>query len=1126
MPAPPARSGARSGALIAVASLTGIVLNYGFLLVAGRTLGASSYGALAALLGLLTVVLLPAGALQLAVSREISRRVATGDEPGADGFLRATVRLAALGTAPLVAVGLVLSLPLARILGISTGAVALTAIGLCAALLAPVAIGAIQGFQRFTALAAMYVLPFALRLVFLAAVVGVGFRLGGAVLATVAGALASMLIAVLLIREPLRRGAAVVRPPLAPFLRYLGPVALGLIGIAVLTNLDVLVVKARFPGADAGDYAAASAFARVAFFLPATILSVLFPRTAARQARGEDTEDILGRSLLVTAGFCGLLAIFYAAAGRGLVVTTYGAEFFEGGKLTAPYAVAMGLYSLANILVGYHLSRGETRYAWIVALAAPIQLVVLTVVPKTLEGVVWTNVVVATALLIAHELVVDTSVPALREGFRHFARPLAGGRVREIAVEGLLVLAGMMLFVCALFLPLVLHLGSLVVGRGDDAAGEIAALWWMQHEGGYHLFGTVHHTLTGAPLGWSEGNGSHIQSLLPYYPAYLATKAVGPVAAYNLVLLSGYVFSGAAMYLLARYLGCNRLVAAWASLVYIVFPWHLARTPHGSLVHLEFLPLLVLALVAASRKPTWLRFAFVGLVTLACWLTAGYFGAMAFVATAVFALTLPLTAGLRRGAVAGAGLVGSALAATLFVALLSIISGFGRGAGLQRAAGDLSIYGLRPLELVIPAAGNLVVGSHVAGFLGRHDHGSNTTETSNYLGWLTIGLALVWVVLAWRKRDALRARVRSASLGLIAIFIAALAFALPSPVGVVGHLVQTPSRLMWEVVPAIRVPSRWTALVLTALVPLAALGLQAIYERVARGRSLRASPAAAVVVVAAAFVLSFLELTISPLKPHYRTTPPPAEYTALERTPNGVVAEYPLGVSNDHVVWQTLYRRPVMNNADFGTPADDAERAVLDPSAPGVAQTLAFLGVTAIVTHPDALDYIAGASKVPNATWGPGYKLVARTPDGTSVWRVVAPPAPALVTLPGGFGQPSAPKQGVVEFPLDASSGVGELRFTAQQGGVVRLSFDARPPGREQTLRLADETNEVPFDLMGPISVSALVEIPRGTSYLLVKTDPPATSDDDAIVLSGVHAERGSGAPALHAVPISADPRF
>src|SRR4029450_9474382 len=108
------------------------------------------------------------------------------------------------------------------------------------------------------------------------------------------------------------------RSELRTFLRYLWPVVVALVGIALLTNVDVLIVKARFSGQDAGAYAAASAFARVGFFLPAATLAALCPRPAARQARGEETEDILGRSLFATAGFCGLLALVYAAAGAGL----------------------------------------------------------------------------------------------------------------------------------------------------------------------------------------------------------------------------------------------------------------------------------------------------------------------------------------------------------------------------------------------------------------------------------------------------------------------------------------------------------------------------------------------------------------------------------------------------------------------------------------------------------------------------------------------------------------------------------------------------------------------------------------------------------------------------------------
>src|SRR5262245_60155511 len=78
-----APSGARSTALLAAASGASILAAYVFRLAAGRLLGSEDYGSLAALLGLLTIVVLPATALQMAVSREVSRRSAAGDERGA-----------------------------------------------------------------------------------------------------------------------------------------------------------------------------------------------------------------------------------------------------------------------------------------------------------------------------------------------------------------------------------------------------------------------------------------------------------------------------------------------------------------------------------------------------------------------------------------------------------------------------------------------------------------------------------------------------------------------------------------------------------------------------------------------------------------------------------------------------------------------------------------------------------------------------------------------------------------------------------------------------------------------------------------------------------------------------------
>jgi O-antigen/teichoic acid export membrane protein len=1104
-----AQSGARSGALLAVASGASIVAAYVFLLAAGRILGSEDYGSLAALLGLLAIVLIPAGALQMAMSREVSRSVATGDPAGAARLARGTLRVALIATVPLLLVALALAKPLAHVLHIhSVTIVVIALLSLSTALVFPVAMGVLQGQQRFSDLATLYVLPWLVRLVVLGIAAAAGYRLGGAAFATLVGAIAATALALMLIREPLRGAKPLPRSELATFLRYLWPVAVGLVGIALLTNIDILIVKARFSADDAGAYAAASAFARVAFFLPATILTVLFPRTAARQARGEETDDILGRSLLATAAFCALLTVVYAAAGVGLISMTFGADFAQGGHILAPFALAIGLYSLANVLVGYHLSRGETRYAWIVAAAVVVQVVALVVVPSTLRGVVWTNVVVAALLLAAHELFVGSSVPALRAGVGRISAATRA-RVRRVAIETMLVLLGATAFVCALMWPLVAHLSSTIVGSpGSDATGSVSFLWTLQHESGFHLLGTTHHTFSGAPIGWDEGNGLNIQWSLPYYPAYLATKVFGPVAAYNLITLAGYVLSGAAMYLLARYLRCNRLVAAWAGMVFIIFPWHFARAEHASLTHLEVLALLVLALVAAARNPSWLQFALVGAATLACWLTSGYFGGMAVITVIAFSFGAALVVRGRRALVLGGGTIGAAVLASGLVAIGSYASGVNAGAGIHREASALTAYGLRPLELVVPSANHLVFS--LDSFWLRHAHGSNTTEISNYLGLLTIALALGWLVVSLRRRNGMA----TATAGLSAVFVVGFLFALPSPVGGISM----PSKLLWNVLSAFRVPSRWDPLLMTALLPLAALGLQMVAGTLERRRRF-----AGVAVVAAALVVSFVELSTH--RPaHYRTVPVPAEYSAIKSsTPNGILAEYPLGYSDIYRLWQRVHGRPLVNGAPEGSVGDQVRFMVLDPAQAGTAQTLSLLGVTAVAIHP------GGPADTPlqprEPTHASGYRLVGRFPDRSSVWAVVAPPAPALVTLPGGFAAPRL-VAGKVSYPLVAPSGVALLELRTKQPGVIRLVFDATAPSGSHELRIQDAQGEHPFTVSGSTRIDVNVEVPRGVSQLLLKVDPPPSSEADAIVLSQPRAEPASGAAVLHATPSSADPGF
>ncbi len=1100
----PRPSGARSGALLAGATALSIVAAYVFLLAAGRILGSEDYGSLAALLGLLTIVVLPAGALQMAVSREVSRKLATGDSAGAARLARGALRASWIATVPLVVVGLVLAAPLSHLLHIdSVAIVVLAVLAMSTALVFPLAMGVLQGLQRFQALASLYIVPWVIRLLVLGIGAAAGYRLGGAVLATLVGTVATTALALALIEEPLRGSGTLPRAELLTFLRYLWPVAVALIGIALLTNVDVLIVKARFSGDEAGGYAAASAFARVGFFLPAAILTVLFPRTAARQARGEETEDILGRSLLATASFCGLLALVYAATGSGLVAMTFGTDFSEGGEVLAPFALAMGFFSLANLLAGYHLSRGETRYAWIVGAAVAVQVPALALIPSSLEGVVWTNVVVGALLLTAHELFVESSVPAVRAALGHVSAA-TWTRVRSVAIETSAVLLGTTVFVCLLFWPVVVHLGSTIIGSpGSDSTGSVSFFWTLDHESGFHLLGNTHHTFSGAPFGWDEGNGLNIQWSLPYYPAYLASKLFGPVVAYNLVTLAGYIFSGAAMYLLARYLRCSRFVAAWAAVVFIIFPWHFARAEHASLTHVEVLALLVLALVAAARNPTWIRFGFVGAATLGCWLTSGYFGGMAVITVIAFSVGVALISRGRRALLLTGGSIGAALLASGLVAIGSYASGANAGAGFQRESEALAPYGLRPLELVVPAPNHLLL--DLDSFWRRHMHGSPSfTEISNYLGLLTIALAIVWLVIMLRRRNGLAA----VSAGLVAAFVVGFLFALPSPVAGISM----PSKLLWNVLPAFRVPSRWDPLLMTAVLPLAALGLETVRRF------------AGVAVVAVALVISFVELSTNRVA-HFRTVPVPPEYTVVERsTPDGILAEYPLGYSDLYRLWQRVHGRPLMNGAPAESVADLAHLMVLDPKEPGTSSALSLLGVTAIVIHP------GGVADVPVQPREPapadGYRLVGRFPDTSSVWAVTAPPAPAFAMFAGGFAAPRRVENGVIFYPLIASGGVAVLEIRSRVPGIVRLEFDAAAPGGQRDLRVQDTQGEHPYGFTGSRHFAENIEVPRGVSQLLFKVDPAATSEADAVLLTQPSVGAGNGAATFRAISVSADPGF
>lgn len=249
---------------------------------------------------------------------------------------------------------------------------------------------------------------------------------------------------------------------------------------------------------------------------------------------------------------------------------------------------------------------------------------------------------------------------------------------------------------------------------------------------------------------------------LPFWP-------LGPEAAHNGAALTSFVLTGYSMYLLARALGFERVVALFAGILLLIAPMHLTGLwGHTTKVFLGATPLVLLSLhytLNRGRSPWWA--VAVGVALLATLLHDSFQFIVTVMAVAFFALATFLMAQqeersflLRRGillAVSSVLIVGPLLMATAIAANDPELD-LNRNFDSFTFQPDLS-------EFILPPAHGLLFGPAVTRFLNAHgvSQGIETTVSLSWVALVLCGIALVrggkwartwllftlvWVVLA------------------------------------------------------------------------------------------------------------------------------------------------------------------------------------------------------------------------------------------------------------------------------------------------------------------------------------------------------------------------------------------
>jgi O-antigen/teichoic acid export membrane protein len=364
---------------LAAATLASNAIALLFTVVFARILGADGYGSLAALISTFLILAVPGSALQVVVARE----TATGTFGGGARLASSAAawrRTLLVAFAAVTVASLLLRHEIAAVLSVEEEwAAAVTLPTGCLWLLLSIERGVLQGVHAYREVGWSIVLEASGRLVSGLLLVAAGLGVTGAYLGTpVSMGVTAVALVVLSRRRIGRPEAAHAAARLRDTVSGAWPAVIGLFLVAVLQNVDVILVKRTIGGDEAGAYAAAAVAAKAVVWVAIGVGLYLLPEATRKAGHGEDPRPVLLRALLVVAAVAVPMLAVYLVAPSLVLRLAFGDETVLAAGALFVLGVAMTLLAAAYLCVQYMLALREVRFLFALGVAAAAEIAVLS----------------------------------------------------------------------------------------------------------------------------------------------------------------------------------------------------------------------------------------------------------------------------------------------------------------------------------------------------------------------------------------------------------------------------------------------------------------------------------------------------------------------------------------------------------------------------------------------------------------------------------------------------------------------------------------------------------------------------------------------------------------------------
>jgi O-antigen/teichoic acid export membrane protein len=392
-------------AVIFAGSFVANIVNYIFNLAMGRLLTVEEYGLLLSLSSVFILLGVFSSSYINIFTKFSAQYFAKDDKEGIRSLYKTGLPFIFISAGILLIVLLLFSSVISSFLHISENILTIfISFAVFFSFISAMPNGILQGKMRFLTLSALNILATLLKLLSAVILILVGFHVFGAVGGIVIGSMIVPLVGFFLIYRYLpssnKKYEDLTEEFKKNFIKYSLTTFLATIGLTLLSNTDIILVRHFMSAETSGHYAALSLMGKAIFYFTSPINFVFFPLIAQKKEKMER----LFHTVLLTVGLImiasiGLSFIYFVFPNLVLKIFFPSPEYHVLAGYLGIYSLYILMFSLMSIFYNFFLSIGRTEIYKLTIIGGIVQIALISIFHNSLFQIIGSLFFVSTLLL-------------------------------------------------------------------------------------------------------------------------------------------------------------------------------------------------------------------------------------------------------------------------------------------------------------------------------------------------------------------------------------------------------------------------------------------------------------------------------------------------------------------------------------------------------------------------------------------------------------------------------------------------------------------------------------------------------------------------------------------------------